>query len=61
MTLQWLQLLLSFVGAIVLPLILLVFKVLWTIRTNDLHELHERLERIERKLDEHLAFHAERP
>lgn len=57
MTLQWLQLILSAVGAIVLPLILFAFKMIWTIRTNDLHEIHERLTRIEQKIDDHIVFH----
>lgn len=56
---QWVQILLSAAGAVVLPLFFFALKTLWTIRTNDLHDLQARLDRIERKLDEHLAFHAQ--
>ena len=57
---QWAQLILGAIGAIVLPLLLVAFRTMRTLRDNDLHDLRVRLDRIEGKIDDHIVFHAGR-
>lgn len=66
---EWVRLALEILGTLVIPTLILVWRVARTVATlqmNELHTLQDGLERVERsiervdqKLDRHLAYHAE--
>ena len=57
---DWFALAISFIGAILLPMVYRIWRTVQTVRANDLAHIDARLESIERKIDQHIRWHAER-
>ena len=60
-TYDYLQLFLSLLSAVILPLMVFLYRQARAIRENDLKHIEERLTRIEQKVNEHISFHMEHP
>ena len=53
------QVIISVLGLLVFPALFFLWRTLRSVRENDLRHIESRLEIIERKIDTHIALHAD--
>ena len=53
------QIIISVLGLLVFPALFFLWRTLRSVRENDLRHIESRLEIIERKIDTHIAWHAD--